>query len=495
MEISLIYPHQLFADHPALQQGRPVALIEDPLFFGTDPRWPLRVHWQRLLLHRASMACFAAALQEKGWTVVQQHHDAAADTAGHLELLRLAGYRCFHLADPVDDVLERRIRAFVQRHDCQLTLLPTPMLMTPSTVLEQHFGSGKKPFMAKFYEMQRKRLGVLLNDEGGPLGGRWSFDADNRKKLPKGITVPEEPRCAPSLFVLSARQQLAEETLPRLGSADDFAYPVSHADAEAWLDRFLEVRFQQFGAYEDAISTQHRVMWHGVLTPMLNIGLLTPQQVLDRTLARAESGDVPLNSLEGFIRQIIGWREFMAAMYRRHGGTMRTSNFWQFDDRPIPEAFYTGSTGLPPIDDAIRHALDTGYCHHIERLMLLGNVMLLCGFHPTRIYTWFMELFVDAYDWVMVPNVYGMSQFADGGIFTTKPYLSGSNYVRKMSDYRKGDWCEIWDGLFWSFIKRHDAFFRSQYRLAMMARNLDRMAPEVLIAHQRRAGDFLDGLT
>ena len=495
MEISLIYPHQLFADHPALQQGRPVALIEDPLFFGTDPRWPLRVHWQRLLLHRASMACFAAALQEKGWTVVQQHHDAAADTAGHLELLRLAGYRCFHLADPVDDVLERRIRAFVQRHDCQLTLLPTPMLMTPSTVLEQHFGSGKKPFMAKFYEMQRKRLGVLLNDEGGPLGGRWSFDADNRKKLPKGITVPEEPRCAPSLFVLSARQQLAEETLPRLGSADDFAYPVSHADAEAWLDRFLEVRFQQFGAYEDAISTQHRVMWHGVLTPMLNIGLLTPQQVLDRTLARAESGDVPLNSLEGFIRQIIGWREFMAAMYRRHGGTMRTSNFWQFDDRPIPEAFYTGSTGLPPIDDAIRHALDTGYCHHIERLMLLGNVMLLCGFHPTRIYTWFMELFVDAYDWVMVPNVYGMSQFADGGIFTTKPYVSGSNYVRKMSDYRKGAWCEVWDGLFWSFIRRHETFFRSQFRLAMMARNLDRMAPETLLTHQRNAADFLDGLT
>ena len=495
MEISLIYPHQLFADHPALQQGRPVALIEDPLFFGTDPRWPLRVHWQRLLLHRASMACFAAALQEKGWTVVQQHHDAAADTAGHLELLRLAGYRCFHLADPVDDVLERRIRAFVQRHDCQLTLLPTPMLMTPSTVLEQHFGSGKKPFMAKFYEMQRKRLDVLLDDQGGPLGGRWSFDADNRKKLPKGITVPEEPRCAPSLFVLSARQQLAEETLPRLGSADDFAYPVSHADAEAWLDRFLEVRFQQFGAYEDAISTQHRVMWHGVLTPMLNIGLLTPQQVLDRTLARAESGDVPLNSLEGFIRQIIGWREFMAAMYRRHGGTMRTSNFWQFDDRPIPEAFYRGSTGLPPIDDAIRHALDTGYCHHIERLMLLGNVMLLCGFHPTRIYTWFMELFVDAYDWVMVPNVYGMSQFADGGIFTTKPYLSGSNYVRKMSDYRKGPWCEVWDGLFWSFIHRHGDFFRSQYRLAMMARNLDRMATETLLSHQRRAADFLDGLT
>ena len=495
MEISLVYPHQLFADHPAIQPGRPVALIEDPLFFGTDPRWPLRVHRQRQVLHRASMSSYAAGLKERGWQVLHQRHDAAVDTGAHLELLRKAGYRHFHLADPVDDLLERRLHAFVQRHDCRLTTLATPLHLTPSSVLEEHFGRGKKPFMAKFYEMQRKRLGVLLEPDGGPLGGRWSYDADNRKKLPKGISVPDVPSCSPSSFVLSAQQQLAEEALPHLGCAETFAYPVTHSDAERWLDQFLEVRFQQFGAYEDAISSQHRVMWHGVLTPMLNIGLLTPQQVLDRTLARAELGDIPLNSLEGFIRQIIGWREFMAAMYRRHGVTMRTSNFWNFDDDPIPEAFYTGSTGLPPIDDAIRHALDTGYCHHIERLMLLGNLMLLCGFHPNRIYTWFMELFVDAYDWVMVPNVYGMSQFADGGIFTTKPYLSGSNYVRKMSDYRKGPWCEIWDGLFWSFIQRHDTFFRSQYRLAMMARNLDRMAPETLLEHQRRASAFLEGLS
>ena len=494
MEISLVYPHQLFADHPAIQPGRPVALIEDPLFFGTDPRWPLRVHRQRQVLHRASMSSYAAGLKERGWQVLHQRHDAAVDTGAHLELLRKAGYRHFHLADPVDDLLERRLHAFVQRHDCRLTTLATPMHLTPSSVLEEHFGRGKKPFMAKFYEMQRKRLGVLLEPDGGPLGGRWSYDAENRKKLPKGISVPDVPSCSPSSFVLSAQQQLAEEALPHLGCAETFAYPVTHSDAERWLDQFLEVRFQQFGAYEDAISTQHRVMWHGVLTPMLNIGLLTPQQVLDRTLARAELGDIPLNSLEGFIRQIIGWREFMAAMYRRHGVTMRTSNFWNFDDDPIPEAFYTGSTGLPPIDDAIRHALDTGYCHHIERLMLLGNLMLLCGFHPNRIYTWFMELFVDAYDWVMVPNVYGMSQFADGGIFTTKPYLSGSNYVRKMSDYRKGPWCEIWDGLFWSFIQRHDTFFRSQYRLAMMARNLDRMDSETLKKHHKNADQFLESL-
>ncbi|AII43447.1 photolyase [Synechococcus sp. KORDI-100] len=492
MEITLVYPHQLFAEHPSIQSGRPVALIEDPLFFGTDHEWPQLVHRQKLLLHRASMQAYAETLRSKGFDVVLQHHHLARDTATHLQLLLEQGYRIFHLANPVDDLLERRLHAALKPFGGSAVIAPTPMLLTPQAVIDEHFSSGKKPFMARFYEMQRRRLNLLLEPDGGPLGGRWSFDAENRKKLPKGIVVPPEPEDSLPATLQTQAEQIGAESLPGIGSCDGFAYPVTHAAAEAWLDQFLEQRLSQFGAYEDAISSQHRVMWHGVLTPMLNCGLLTPQQILDRTLARAESGDVPLNSLEGFVRQIVGWREFMAAMYRRHGVEMRNGNFWDFEDRPIPQAFYTASTGLPPIDDAIRHALETGYCHHIERLMLLGNLMLLCGFHPTRIYTWFMELFVDAYDWVMVPNVYGMSQFADGGIFTTKPYLSGSNYVRKMSDYRKGDWCDIWDGLFWSFIKQHESFFRGQYRLAMMARNLDRMAPDILLSHQRRAQQFLD---
>ena len=202
--------------------------------------------------------------------------------------------------------------------------------------------------MAKFYEMQRKRLGILLDADGGPLGGKWSFDADNRKKLPKGVVVPPVPVAAASSAVEAARRELAQEQLPSLGDAADFPYPVNHADAARWLDVFLEQRLRDFGAYEDAISSQHRVMWHGVLTPMLNIGLLTPQQVLDRALERAEAGDVPLNSLEGFIRQIVGWREFMAAMYRRHGVTMRTSNFWAFEDRPIPRCLLHGLDGPAP---------------------------------------------------------------------------------------------------------------------------------------------------
>ena len=495
MEITLIFPNQLFADHPALSPGRAVVLLEDPLLFGTDARWPLRVHRQRLLLHRASIKAYQQQLLARGFEVRHCPHHLAASTEAHLALLWQDGMRRIHLADPVDDLLERRLKRFCAERDVALTLYPTPLLLTPDSVIAEHFSSGKKPFMARFYEMQRRRMGLLLDGDGGPVGGRWSFDADNRKKLPKGIQVPDPPGQPETSVVQEARQGLLHEGLGDLGSWENFVYPVTHGDAARWLEQFLDHRLLQFGAYEDAISQHHRVMWHSVLTPMLNIGLLTPQQVLDQTLHRAEQGDLPLNSLEGFIRQIVGWREFMAAMYRRHGVTMRSGNFWGFEERPIPNAFYTASTGLPPIDDAIHHALETGYCHHIERLMLLGNLMQLCGFHPNSVYTWFMEMFVDAYDWVMVPNVYGMSQFADGGLFTTKPYLSGSNYVRKMSDYRKGDWCDIWDGLFWSFIKRHEDFFRGQYRLAMMARNLDRMSSETLRTHQSKALQFLDGLT
>lgn len=494
MDITLVFPHQLFADHPALHMGRAVALIEDPLLFGTDPQWPIQVHRQRLLLHRASMTAYAETLRAQGYTVFYRRHHQASNTEEHLQALRASGFVSFYLADPVDDLLEKRLRQFVARSGGDLRILDSPMLLTPASMVEEHFAGGRKPFMAKFYEHQRRRMGLLLDDNGGPLGGQWSFDADNRKKLPKGISVPSEPCHHGDAEIDQARIELETETLPFIGNWDFFSYPIRHDDADRWLQIFLDQRFRDFGAYEDAISTQHRVMWHSVLTPMLNVGLLTPQQVIDRTLERAADGDIPLNSLEGFIRQIVGWREFMAVMYRRHGVAMRKSNFWEFEDRPIPDAFYTGATGLPPVDDAIHHALAHGYCHHIERLMLLGNIMLLCGFHPQRVYQWFMELFVDAYDWVMVPNVFGMSQFADGGLFTTKPYLSGSNYVRKMSDYKKGPWCDVWDGLFWSFIKRHEDFFRKQYRLAMMARNLDRMDPGTLLGHQRCASGFLDGL-
>lgn len=305
--------------------------------------------------------------------------------------------------------------------------------------------------------------------------------------------MPPEPKSRRNDYVKEALTWTQKRFKSNLGSLDSFQWPVTRLAARAWLDEFLEVRFKEFGPYEDALSKEHRVLFHSVLTPVLNIGLLTPQEIVDAALDCASDGDIPLNSLEGFIRQIIGWREFMCGIYRHRGVRIRNGNFWRFN-RKMPQCFYEASTGIPPVDDAIRHALEDGWRHHIERLMVLGNFMLLCRIDPAEVYRWFMELFVDAYDWVMVPNVYGMSQFADGGTFTTKPYLSGSNYIRKMSDYAKGDWCDVWDGLYWSFIADHQDFFAGNHRLSMMARSWDKMSAEKKLSHRNQAKSFLEGL-
>ncbi|MDG1333264.1 MAG: FAD-binding domain-containing protein, partial [Crocinitomicaceae bacterium] len=212
-----------------------------------------------------------------------------------------------------------------------------------------------------------------------------------------------------------------------------------------------------------------------------------------RSLEFAKEEDIPINSVEGFVRQIVGWREFIRGMYECKGQYSRTQNHWKFD-RKIPVSFYEGTTGIDPVDDAIKKVLETGYCHHIERLMVLGNFMLLCEFHPDEVYRWFMELFIDAYDWVMVPNVYGMSQFADGGTFATKPYIGGSNYIKKMSNYGKGDWTATWDGLFWRFIDKHQDFFLSNPRMSMMVHSFNKMSPEKQEEHLTNADDFLKKL-
>lgn len=494
MDLTLIYPHQLFAKHPAVTKGRAIWLIEDPLFFGNDPHWPAAMHVQKLMLHRASMKAYSKELEAAGHQV---HYIDVPDgsTTGSAELLdRLLPktLKAIHLADPVDDVLNRRIQRFASQRGMRVKLYDSPNFLSPPEFLETHLATKKKPFMAKFYEAQRKRMEILLEKDGSAVGGKWSFDTENRAKLPKNHVPPIEPRCKGNAFTKEAETYISARFPQNPGSLKHFRWPVTRKDAEAWLDRFIAERFENFGLYEDAISTEHAYLYHSAITPALNIGLLDPQDVIDRVMEHSDK--IPMNSLEGFIRQVIGWREFMRGIYHHRGTEIRNGNFWNFD-RPLPQSFYDGSTGIPPIDRVIRQLLNDGYCHHIERLMVLGNFMLLCRIRPDDIYRWFMEMFVDSYDWVMVPNVYGMSQFADGGTFTTKPYLSGSNYILKMSDEPKGPWCQIWDGLFWSFIGDHKEFFLKNPRLSMMVRTWEKLAPEKQQAHRNAAEGFLNSQT
>ncbi|MEM0900006.1 MAG: cryptochrome/photolyase family protein [Pseudomonadota bacterium] len=491
----IIFPHQLFKDHPGLRDDKPdhVLLFEDPLFFG-DEQYPATFHKQKLWLHRATMARFKKQLSDEDFDVeIEPYAKDRKSTAKLVERLKDNGVSHVIAVDPVDYTTKKRLVAACESQSLKLELLPTPGFIN-STRDNLEWAEGRKRwYMAEYYKHQRRRLDVLMEGDE-PKGGQWSFDEDNRKKVPKKLlsNIPEIPSINRDQIDLDARDSVNDEFADAWGSLDHLIYPTSHDDAAQWLDEFVKHRFELFGDYEDAIVEGESWLWHSVLTPALNIGLLTPRQVLDAVLEKAD--DVPLNSVEGFVRQVIGWREFMRATYEDLGVKMRTTNHWGHT-RKIPASFYDGTTGIDPIDDVIKRILETGYCHHIERLMVLGGFMFLCEFDPDDVYRWFMEMFVDSYDWVMVPNTYAMSQHADGGLITTKPYFSGSNYVCKMSHWKKGDWADSWDGLYWRFIWNHRAELGNNARWAMMCRTAERMKDETRERHLENAEAFLKALS
>ena len=388
-----------------------------------------------------------------------------------------------------DKPMEQRIVAFAKEQDLDRVELPSPMF-TCSRERFAMFADGKsRLLMADFYKDQRRRLDILVDDEGEPEGGRWSFDADNRKKLPRDVTPPQMPAAKRDAHVDDVIALVARELSDHPGRADDFCWPTTRRGAEAWLDDFIAERLEQFGPYEDAMTTRSATVFHSLLSPCINLGLLTPDEVVDRVLEKAD--DAPLQSLEGFVRQVIGWREFVRGVYREFGEKQEESNFWSHE-RELTSAWYDGTTGIVPLDDTIRTAQRLGWAHHIPRLMVLGNLMTLCEIRPTTAHRWFMEMFVDSSEWVMGPNVYGMGLFSDGGVFATKPYLCGSNYLLKMSDYKKGPWCDVVDGLYWRFIDKHRDFFAGNPRLAVMPRTLDRISESRREAIFSAAEDFLE---
>ena len=291
--------------------------------------------------------------------------------------------------------------------------------------------------MKTFYELQRKRMKILVQ-EGRPVGGAWSFDAENRLALPKDLTTPELPKLKEDPIVQEVAEVVNTHFPDHPGMIEDFWLPVDRDSARVWLKSFLSERLIHFGPYEDAIPEHSQFVFHSVLTPFLNTGLLTPEEVIKETLRHAQKESIPLPSLEGFIRQVIGWREFIRGIYRNYSEEQEVKNFWNHQ-RKLSPCWYSGETGVPPLDETLRRVLQCGYAHHIERLMVVGSLMLLLEVHPHEAHKWFMEIFIDSSDWVMGPNVYGMALFSDGGIFATKPYICGSNYLRKMGGYAKGE--------------------------------------------------------
>jgi deoxyribodipyrimidine photolyase-related protein len=473
----ILFGNMLFPDH-----GR-LPLRQMPVFMAEDEGLctHFKFHKHKLILILAAMRHHRDGLRAQGVTVeyCELMFEGRSPTyTEHLwQAVQKYGTTELHTYTIEDHGMRDRLQTFCAIHSLKLITYDSPLFLTTHDQFQDYRDRYKRLFMGDFYKMQRRRLGILMDQAGEPEGGQWSYDDQNRKPLPKKIEVPQLSSPEPTRHVKDVGALVEAKFSDHPGHSANFWLPVTRSGTLTWLHQFLSERFAQFGPYEDALSTQEPFVFHSVISPMLNLGILTPQEVVEAALNYAANHEIPLNSLEGFVRQIIGWREYIRGVYHAIAPTQRQQNVLQHT-RLLTADWYNGTTGLVPVDQVIQRVQQRGWAHHIERLMVMSNAMLLAEVHPDAVFQWFMELFVDSADWVMVPNVYGMGQFADGGQMMTKPYISGSNYLNKMGDYAKGDWCEVWDGLYWRFVDRKKDRLIRNPRLSMMVKTLDKMQPE-----------------
>jgi deoxyribodipyrimidine photolyase-related protein len=448
-------------------------------------------HKLKILLFLSSMRSYSDELKSKKFKVdyFSVENDFKISYEKKLEkYIRNNKVKEITLFEIEDKFFEKIILLLVKKLKLKINILETPMFLTSRKDFKNYLDKNKKPFMANFYKINRVKLNILVSDDGKPKDGKWSFDEDNRKKLPKDIKVPEISKIKETKNTLVLKKFIESNFKDHPGDTKNFWFPTTRKDANEWLDDFFKERIKLFGDYEDAVTEKSNTVFHSALSPLINLGLITPEEII--TKLRKIENKIPMNSLEGYIRQIIGWREFMRGIYQNYDERLEKTNFFNHK-RKMKNNWYKGNTGLPPLDHAISNAINYGWSHHIERLMILANIMNLCEINPKQVYQWFMEMFVDSSDWVMSPNVYGMGLFSDGGIFATKPYICGSSYFLKMMHFKKGPWCDVMDGLYWRFIDKNKKFFSKNPRLAMMVRVSEKMNQERKVRILKAADKFI----
>jgi deoxyribodipyrimidine photolyase-related protein len=438
-------------------------------------------HKQKILLFLSSMRSYADKLKNNKYRLEYSKIEDKSFKNTYFEKLKkiisqkkITGISSFEVEDKF---FEKKLKSFFIKSKIKWTIIQSPMFLNSRDEFKTYLSKTKKPFMATFYKEVRRKSGILMGADGTPIGGKWSFDDENRNKLPKNISAPKFPKISESKHTKNLKSIIEKLFSKHPGSTHNFWFATDYDNVIKLLNFFIIEKSNLFGDYEDAVNQKDNILFHSVLSPYLNLGLITPEIVIQKILNFHKKNKIKFNSLEGYIRQVIGWREFMRGVYQNYSDQMEGKNFFKHN-RKMKSSWYEANTGLLPLDYAIKNALTYGWSHHIERLMILSNLMNLCEVKPIYAYKWFMEMFVDSSDWVMVPNVYGMGLFSDGGIFATKPYICGSSYIFKMMDFKKGDWCNIMDGLYWRFINRNRNFFLKNPRLSMMVRIFDKMNNE-----------------
>jgi len=477
MKALLVLGNQLFS--PKIVKAECDRLGIDSLYLREDFELGTyyKFHKHKIIFFLAAMRTFAQNC--KGLKI---HYEKLAASEKRYEVHFLAFLKKqraekVYFYEIEDKFFEKRILAVLESNGIPFEILPSPMFLTSRERFQDYLKRNKKPFMHTFYQDQRKALNLLLTKDKKPIGGKWSLDEENRKALPKDHYPLPLPQITHSKIVKEVMEVVDKAFPTHPGTSSSFWLPVDHEAASQWLDHFLKHKLENFGPYEDAIPSHSVFVYHSALAPFLNTGLLTPEDIIERTMKFADKNKVPLASIEGFLRQIIGWREFIRGIYQNFSDQQESKNFWKSENK-LRACWYEGNTNIPPLDQVIQKVNEFSYSHHIERLMVVGSMMLLLGVHPKEAHRWFMEMYIDSSDWVMGPNVYGMALFSDGGIFAIKPYICGSNYYRKMGNFPKGDWCEGVDGLYWQFIQKNRAFFLKNPRLSMTVRTLEKMDEE-----------------
>jgi len=357
--------------------------------------------------------------------------------------------------------------------------------------------------MEYFYREMRRKTGLLMDDFGEPEGGQWNLDAENRSKLPKGMRPPEPARFEPDTLTREVIDLVATRFPEHFGDLEPFWFTVTRAQATHAFDHFVQTALPLFGDYQDAMKQGEKTLYHAVIGLYLNAGLLNPLEVCRRVETAYRDGHAPLNAAEGFIRQIIGWREYIRGIYWLKMPDYAETNFLGAR-RPLPDFYWTGETHMNCLRQCITQTKEEAYAHHIQRLMVTGNFALLAGIEPKEVCEWYLLVYADAYEWVELPNTHGMALFADGGVLGSKPYASSGKYIDRMSDYCRHchydvrqatgpDACPL-NFLYWNFLMENGDKLSRSPRMAMMYRTLDRMDQGRVAAMRDQAAEFLDGI-
>jgi len=467
----------------------------------------VRHHKAKIAYILSAMRHYARALQDRGWSVeyvkLNDPENSGSFTGEIARAIERHDIGAIRVTEPGEWRVMAMIENWEEKFGTPVTICPDSRFLATHQDFDD-WAEGKKQLRMEFFyrEMRRKTM-LLLDDKGKPEGGKWNYDSDNRKPAKGSERTPQPIRFLADDVTGEVLDLVGRRFSHHPGSLEHFHFAVTHEEAMRQKRHFLDEVLPRFGDYQDAMLTGEPFLWHSILSPYINSGLLDPLDLCREVEGKYREGKVPLNAAEGFIRQIIGWREYIRGIYWREGPDYVERNFLNAD-RPLPDFYYTGETDILCLSEAIGQTLDFAYAHHIQRLMITGNFALIAGINPQAVHRWYLEVYADAYEWVELPNTLGMSLFADGGIIASKPYASSGNYINKMSDYcqhcrydvkqRTGDDACPFNSLYWDFLDRNQNKLQDNNRLAMPYRIWDKMDLDARNQIRSQAKSFLDAL-